>query len=79
MPPEWMWPLPWEIDAALERVVEARKAKRGNNDSSEPPPPAPGTGNTLYEQRMAEINAAQPARGAGQPAVHLPDVIPARS
>jgi putative NADPH-quinone reductase len=33
MPPEWMWPLPWEMEQWIDRVVRERKAKYGGNDS----------------------------------------------
>lgn len=32
MPPEWMWPLPWEMGQWIDRVVRERKAKYGGTD-----------------------------------------------
>lgn len=35
MPPEWMWPLYWEMDVWLDRVVKQRKAKYGGGDEDD--------------------------------------------
>jgi hypothetical protein len=32
MPPEWMWPLNWEMDKWLEKIIKDRKAKYGGDD-----------------------------------------------
>lgn len=32
MPPEWMWPLSWEMETWLERVIKERKIRYGVAD-----------------------------------------------
>jgi hypothetical protein len=61
MPPEWAWPLPWEVDAALERYRAKREAEqeerdrtRGKATGKTPPTPVARDRNLLYEQAMAE-------------------------
>lgn len=31
MPPEWMWPLSWEMETHLEKVIADRKARYGTD------------------------------------------------
>lgn len=38
MPPEWKWPLPWEMDDHLTKVVADRKAKYGGDDDDDDEP-----------------------------------------
>ena len=52
MPPAWKWPLPWELDRHINKVIEERHAKYGSKDrtKTEAPEPAPGTRNQLYDE-----------------------------
>lgn len=36
IPPQWMWPFDWELEAHFDRVKEARDKKYNTNDSAEP-------------------------------------------
>jgi len=35
MPPEWMWPLWWEMERWLNRIVKERAAKYGSDDNAD--------------------------------------------
>lgn len=37
MPPEWMWPLPWEMEAHMDKIIAKRKAKYGGDDTDAEP------------------------------------------
>lgn len=38
MPPEWMWPLGWEMEKALDKVTAARRKKYGIEDEDDDMP-----------------------------------------
>lgn len=44
MPAEWMWPLPWEMEKALKRVSEDRKAGKIRNSDDDDDGFEPGDG-----------------------------------
>jgi hypothetical protein len=35
MPPEWMWPLHWEMDAWLDTIIKKRKSKYGSEEEAD--------------------------------------------
>lgn len=35
MPPQWMWPLPWEMEAHMDKVIAKRKARFGHDDDGD--------------------------------------------
>lgn len=44
MPPEWMWPLSWEMEQHMAKVSAARREKYGIEDDDDDPVPYEGDG-----------------------------------
>lgn len=44
MPPEWMWPLPWEMESHMRRVVAERRERFGIEDDDDEDEPYEGGG-----------------------------------
>lgn len=35
MPPQWMWPLPWEMERHMDQIAADRKEKYGGSDDDD--------------------------------------------